>query len=130
FKDQLLPSKDEAQRLKKSLRNCRICIVKGNDHKFLLKRDNNLLTLIKGSAKYRRTSYHDSIKDYIPPNMSEFRTEYEGHSMEMELVWVVPSCYQSGNAFDIGGWKNSDWFGGDSKRRPCIVCWQSHALGA
>ncbi|KAK1408020.1 hypothetical protein QVD17_39650 [Tagetes erecta] len=78
-KDQFLPSKDEAKRLKKSLQNCRICIFKGNKHNLLLETDNNLLTIIKGSAKYRRTSYHDTIKDYIPPSMSEYRRQSEGH---------------------------------------------------
>ncbi|MFS7962595.1 putative alpha/Beta hydrolase [Helianthus anomalus] len=78
-KDQLLPSNDEAQRLKKYLQNCVICILKGSDHKLLLKSDSNLLTIIKGCSKYRRTSYHDNMKDYIPPSMSEYRTEYEGH---------------------------------------------------
>ncbi|KAM0044161.1 putative alpha/Beta hydrolase [Helianthus debilis subsp. tardiflorus] len=81
-KDQLLPSNDEAQRLKKYLQNCVMCILKGNDHKLLLKSDSNLLTLIKGSSKYRRTSYHDNMKDYIPPSMSEYRTEYEGHRVD------------------------------------------------
>ncbi|KAF5797067.1 putative phospholipid/glycerol acyltransferase, diacylglycerol acyltransferase, alpha/Beta hydrolase [Helianthus annuus] len=78
-KDQLLPSNDEAQRLKQYLQNCVICILKGNDHKLLLKSDSNLLTIIKGCSKYRRTSYHGNMKDYIPPSMSEYRTEYEGH---------------------------------------------------
>ncbi|KAL8226689.1 hypothetical protein R6Q57_016521 [Mikania cordata] len=78
-KDQLLPSKDEAQKLNNSLQNCRICILKSNDHKLLLKSDNNLLTIIKGSSKYRHSSYHDNIKDYIPPSMSEYRRESDGH---------------------------------------------------
>nr|XP_043621836.1 acyltransferase-like protein At1g54570, chloroplastic [Erigeron canadensis] len=78
-RDKLLPSKDEAQKLAKSLQNCRICILKGNHHQPLLESDYKLMTIIKGSTKYRRSSSHDLVKDYIPPSMSEYKKESEGH---------------------------------------------------
>ncbi|KAI3707659.1 hypothetical protein L6452_26286 [Arctium lappa] len=79
YNDKLLPSKDEALRLARSLTKCGIYFFKDNKHRILLESDDNLLTIIKGASKYRRTSYHDSVKDYLPPSMSEYRRESKGH---------------------------------------------------
>ncbi|KAK1400794.1 Acyltransferase-like protein, chloroplastic [Heracleum sosnowskyi] len=76
-KDNMLPSKDEAQRLSSSLRNCKICYFKDNGHTILLEDDVNLLTMIKGNCKYRRSRKHDFIKDFIPPSMSEYKKAVE-----------------------------------------------------
>ncbi|KAL8154781.1 phytyl ester synthase 1, chloroplastic [Apium graveolens] len=75
--DNMLPSKDEAQRLSTSLRNCKICYFKDNGHTVLLEDDVNLLTIIKGNCKYRRSRKHDFIKDFIPPSMSEYKKAVE-----------------------------------------------------
>ncbi|GKC72436.1 acyltransferase-like protein, chloroplastic, partial [Tanacetum coccineum] len=79
YNDKLLPSQDEAQRLARSLQNCRIFMLRGNSHQVMLKSDYNILTIIKGSTKYRRNSYHDLVKDYIPPSMSEYMKESKSH---------------------------------------------------
>ncbi|KAL1802721.1 hypothetical protein ACET3Z_031368 [Daucus carota] len=76
-KDNMLPSKDEAQRLSTSLRNCKICYFKDNGHTILLEDDVNLMTIIKGNCKYRRSRKHDFIKDFIPPSMSEYKKAVE-----------------------------------------------------
>lgn len=39
--------------------------------------DVNLLTIIKGNCKYRRSQKHDFIKDFIPPSMSEYKKAVE-----------------------------------------------------
>lgn len=39
--------------------------------------DVNLLTIIKGNCKYRRSRKHDFIKDFIPPSMSEYKKAVE-----------------------------------------------------
>ncbi|KAJ9541340.1 hypothetical protein OSB04_027846 [Centaurea solstitialis] len=76
-KDNMLPSKDEAQRLSRTLQNCKICYYKDNGHTILLEDGLNLLTVIKGTCKYRRTWKYDYIKDYLPPSMTEFRNGFE-----------------------------------------------------
>lgn len=78
-KDSMLPSGDEAQRLKSSLQNCKICYFKDNGHSILLEDGVNLLTVIKGTFKYRRSKKHDFVKDYLPPSMSEFKQALEGN---------------------------------------------------
>nr|XP_043631558.1 acyltransferase-like protein At1g54570, chloroplastic [Erigeron canadensis] len=78
-KDNMLPSRDEAERLSKELRNCKICYYKDNGHTLLLEDGINLLTVIKGKLKYRRSWKHDFVKDYLPPSMSEYRSALEGH---------------------------------------------------
>lgn len=78
-KDNMLPSKDEAQRLSRTLQNCRICYYKDNGHTILLEDGLNLLTVIKGTCKYRRTWKHDFIKDYLPLSMSEYRNGLQGN---------------------------------------------------
>ncbi|KAK8508766.1 hypothetical protein V6N12_034871 [Hibiscus sabdariffa] len=72
-KDNMLPSEDEAQRLKNSLSNCIIRRFKDNGHTLLLEESLNLLTVIKGTCKYRHSRKHDFISDFLPPSMSEYR---------------------------------------------------------
>nr|BBB44441.1 xanthophyll esterase [Tagetes erecta] len=78
-KDNMLPSRDEAERLSKSLQNCKVCYFKDNGHTLLLEDGVNLLTIIKGTIKYRRTWKHDFVKDYLPPSMSEYKTALQGN---------------------------------------------------
>ncbi|KAK8285881.1 hypothetical protein V6Z11_D08G251800 [Gossypium hirsutum] len=72
-KDHLFPSGEEALRLKKLLPNCMIRIFKDNGHTLLMEDSMNLLTVIKGTCKYRRSKSHDFTKDFLPPSMSEYR---------------------------------------------------------
>lgn len=88
-KDNMLPSKDEAQRLSTSLRNCKICYFKDNGHTILLEDDVNLLTIIKGNCKYRRSRKHDFIKDFIPPSMSEYKKAVETYGLYRYYVSPV-----------------------------------------
>lgn len=37
----------------------------------------NLLTVIKGTGKYRRSRRIDLVLDFIPPSMSEFKQGYD-----------------------------------------------------
>ncbi|XP_021282982.1 acyltransferase-like protein At1g54570, chloroplastic [Herrania umbratica] len=72
-KDNMLPSREEAHRLKNLLPNCEIRCFKDNGHTLLLEDSLNLLTVIKGTSKYRRSRRHDYISDFLPPSMSEYR---------------------------------------------------------
>ncbi|XP_061971282.1 phytyl ester synthase 1, chloroplastic-like [Populus nigra] len=76
-KDQMLPSSDESQRLKSSLKNCTVRHFKENGHTILLEDGVNLLTIIKGTSKYRRSRRLDFVSNYVPPSMSEFKRGFE-----------------------------------------------------
>ncbi|XWS57636.1 hypothetical protein CRYUN_Cryun09bG0190300 [Craigia yunnanensis] len=76
-KDNMLPSREEAQRLKNLLPNCKIRCFKDNGHSLLLEDSMNLLTVIKGSCKYRRSRRHDYTSDFLPPSMSEYRCAFD-----------------------------------------------------
>ncbi|XP_019239610.1 PREDICTED: acyltransferase-like protein At1g54570, chloroplastic isoform X3 [Nicotiana attenuata] len=72
-KDNMLPSANEAQRLASSLRNCKARYFKDNGHAILLEDGINLLSIIKGTSKYRHSKRHDYVMDFLPPSMSEFK---------------------------------------------------------
>ncbi|KAA3482399.1 acyltransferase-like protein chloroplastic [Gossypium australe] len=76
-KDNMLPSRDEAQRLMNSLPNCKVRRFKDNGHTLLLEDSLNLLTIIKGTCKYRHSKKHDFIADFVPPSMSEFKYAFD-----------------------------------------------------
>lgn len=75
--DNLLPSKDEARRLKSSLKNCKVRYFKDNGHSMLMEDGLNLLTIIKGTCKYRRSRRLDLVSDFLPPSMSEFKFVFD-----------------------------------------------------
>eukprot|EP00258_Populus_trichocarpa_P023572 XP_024439591.1 acyltransferase-like protein At1g54570, chloroplastic [Populus trichocarpa] len=76
-KDRLLPSRDEALRLKSLLQNCTVRNFKANGHAILLEDGVGLLTAIKGTSKYRRSKRIDFVSDYLPPSTSEFKSFFE-----------------------------------------------------
>ncbi|KAL4320001.1 hypothetical protein GQ457_18G007620 [Hibiscus cannabinus] len=76
-KDRLFPSQQEALRLRKLLPNSIVRIFKDNGHALLLEECINLLTVIKGTCKYRHSRRHDFIKDFLPPSMSEYRRVFD-----------------------------------------------------
>ncbi|XWS58289.1 hypothetical protein CRYUN_Cryun08bG0021100 [Craigia yunnanensis] len=76
-KDNMLPSREEAQRLKNLLPNCIIRCFEDNGHTLLLEDSMNLLTVIKGTCKYRRSRRHDFTSDFLPPSMSEYRYAFD-----------------------------------------------------
>ncbi|KAI5587486.1 hypothetical protein POPTR_005G046800v4 [Populus trichocarpa] len=75
--DNLLRSRDEAYRLKSSLKNCKVRCFKDNGHSMLMEDGFNLLTIIKGACKYRRTRRLDFVSDFLPPSMSEFKCVFD-----------------------------------------------------
>ncbi|XP_022747720.1 acyltransferase-like protein At1g54570, chloroplastic isoform X2 [Durio zibethinus] len=76
-KDNMLPSREEAQRLKNLLPNCIIRCFEDNGHTLFLEDSMNLLTVIKGTCKYRRSRRHDFTSDFLPPSMSEYRYAFD-----------------------------------------------------
>ncbi|KAJ6829546.1 acyltransferase-like protein, chloroplastic isoform X2 [Iris pallida] len=71
--DQLLPSREEAERLHKSLPNCRIRHFNDSRHTIFLEDGIDLVTTIKGAICYRRSSQIDYVSDYLLPTPSEFQ---------------------------------------------------------
>ncbi|PSS19093.1 Acyltransferase-like protein [Actinidia chinensis var. chinensis] len=80
-KDNMLPSEDEAKRLLTSLRNCKFRFFKDNGHTILLEDGVNLLTIIKGTCKYRLSRRHDFVMDFLPPSASEFKQELKKNGL-------------------------------------------------
>ncbi|XP_042373225.1 acyltransferase-like protein At1g54570, chloroplastic isoform X3 [Zingiber officinale] len=75
-KDNLLPSGDEADRLWASLKNCRVRYFKDSGHTLLLEEGINLLNILKGTITYRRSRQYDTVTDYLPPSLSDFRKTF------------------------------------------------------
>ncbi|CAM0952331.1 unnamed protein product [Alopecurus aequalis] len=69
--DELLPSHEEAERLKGTLQDCRIRHFRDNGHKILLEDEFDLATTIKGAGYYRRSRQTDFVSDFLPPTPDE-----------------------------------------------------------
>ncbi|CAM0881241.1 unnamed protein product [Alopecurus aequalis] len=76
-KDNLLPSGEEADRLFKTLKNCRVRYFKDNGHTLLLEDGVNLLSVIKGANMYRRGRQRDFVTDYLPPTLNEYKKTFD-----------------------------------------------------
>ncbi|CAL9238755.1 unnamed protein product [Arabidopsis halleri] len=70
-KDMMLPSQEEAKRLHGVLKNCSVRCFKDNGHTLLLEDSISLLTVIKGTGKYRRSWRYDLVSDFLPPSKGE-----------------------------------------------------------
>ncbi|GER40507.1 esterase/lipase/thioesterase family protein [Striga asiatica] len=88
-KDNMLPSRDEASKLLSTLQNCKMRYFNDNGHTILLEDGINLLTIIKGTSTYRRSSKHDYIMDFVPPSKSEFKLAIDGTGWFMNYVSPV-----------------------------------------
>ncbi|VAH16192.1 unnamed protein product [Triticum turgidum subsp. durum] len=119
-KDNLLPSGEEADRLFKALKNCRVRYFKENGHTLLLVHSQfikafrsqsgvfisifmpedgvNLLSVIKGANMYRRGRQRDFVTDYLPPTLSEFKKTFdEDHKLfHLALSPVMMSTLTNG----------------------------------
>uniref|UniRef100_A0ACD5UV07 Uncharacterized protein n=1 Tax=Avena sativa TaxID=4498 RepID=A0ACD5UV07_AVESA len=68
-----LPPTGEADRLFKTLKNCKVRYFRNRGHSLLMEYDFNLLTVIKGVNLYRRGRKQDVVIDFLPPTLSEFK---------------------------------------------------------
>ncbi|KAJ1283784.1 hypothetical protein BS78_03G153200 [Paspalum vaginatum] len=96
--DNLLPSGDEADRLFKALKNCRVRYFKDNGHTLLLEDGVNLLSVIKGVNMYRRGRQRDFVTNYLPPTLSEFKQTFDvDHKLfHLALSPVMMSTLKNG----------------------------------
>ncbi|XP_020522953.1 acyltransferase-like protein At1g54570, chloroplastic isoform X1 [Amborella trichopoda] len=81
--DQLLPNQDEAERLCRVLPNCRFRHFPDSHRLIFLEGDVDLVTIIKGTGIYRRSTHKDWALDFLPPTLNEFKYAYE------VLRWVI-----------------------------------------
>ncbi|PIN01708.1 Diacylglycerol O-acyltransferase [Handroanthus impetiginosus] len=75
--DQLLPSKEEAQRLRRVLPKCDIRALDNSGHALFLDDDVSFVLTLVGASFYRRGGRHDYVSDYLAPTPSEFQKMYE-----------------------------------------------------
>ncbi|KAL6508142.1 hypothetical protein OROHE_021684 [Orobanche hederae] len=100
--DQLLPSKEEAERLRQLLPKCEIRVFDDKGHAlFLLSLTEdgvNLVSILTGTSFYRRGRRHDYVLDYLPPTPSEFQKIYEPHRWIVDATNpVMLSTLENGN---------------------------------
>lgn len=88
-KDEFLPSREEALRLKSVLKNCRIRYFKDSGHTLLLEEEISLSTIMKGVSFYRRSRAHDFVSDFVPPTQEERERSYEEEGLISKLTSPV-----------------------------------------
>ncbi|KAB1202858.1 hypothetical protein CJ030_MR8G024971 [Morella rubra] len=76
-RDQLLPSQEEGERLRRALPKCEIRSFRDSGHSLFLEDGIDLVTIIKAAGFYRRGKFIDYVSDYMPPTPSEFKKLYD-----------------------------------------------------
>lgn len=92
-KDQMLPSIEEANRLKKILKKCKVRYFNNNGHTLLLEKNFQLATLIKAAGLYRHSRTIDYVKDFVPPTLEEFDEATERHRLLHD--WISPVVFST-----------------------------------
>ncbi|XVF13860.1 hypothetical protein REPUB_Repub09cG0005400 [Reevesia pubescens] len=88
-KDQLFPSQDEVQRLRRILPKCEIRMFEESGHFLFLEDNVDLVTSIKGASLYRHGKYLDYVSDYLPPTPFEFKKIYESNRLVVALTSAI-----------------------------------------
>uniref|UniRef100_A0A0D9V0W3 Serine aminopeptidase S33 domain-containing protein n=1 Tax=Leersia perrieri TaxID=77586 RepID=A0A0D9V0W3_9ORYZ len=71
-----LPPSGEAERLFKTLKSCKVRYFRTSSDRLLMEGSFNLLTVIKGASMYRMGKQRDTVTDFLPPTLSEFKRTY------------------------------------------------------
>uniref|UniRef100_A0A0E0JIS3 Serine aminopeptidase S33 domain-containing protein n=1 Tax=Oryza punctata TaxID=4537 RepID=A0A0E0JIS3_ORYPU len=72
----LLLASGEADRLFKALESCKVRYFRTSGDRLLMEGSFNLLTVIKGASMYRQGKQRDTITDFLPPTISEFKRTF------------------------------------------------------
>nr|CAD1839030.1 unnamed protein product [Ananas comosus var. bracteatus] len=80
-RDELLPSREEAERLSGTLPNCRIRHFKDNGHTIFLEGGIDFVTIIKGAGYYRRSRQINYVSDYLLPTPNELQKVIEEYRL-------------------------------------------------
>uniref|UniRef100_A0ACD5UJJ5 Uncharacterized protein n=1 Tax=Avena sativa TaxID=4498 RepID=A0ACD5UJJ5_AVESA len=85
-----LPPSGEVDRLFKTMKNCKVRYFRNRGDRLLMEDGFNLLAVIKGANMYRRGRQRESVKDFLPPTISEFnRTFGEDFKLFHQLLSPV-----------------------------------------
>lgn len=96
-RDQLLPSEDEGERLRRTLPKCEIRRFNDSGHFLFLDDAVDLVTTIKGASFYRRGKSVDYALDYIPPTPDELKRAFEPHRwIDVATAPVILSTMEDG----------------------------------
>ncbi|KAL1820235.1 hypothetical protein ACET3Z_015104 [Daucus carota] len=97
--DGMFLSKTEAERLSSLIPNCTIRYFQNTKHNLLMEEDINLLTIIKGTCKYRRSRTKDWVSDFLPPSISEYNHAFNKTYGIVRLITspAMFSTMQNGN---------------------------------
>jgi len=93
--DLVLPSVDEAERLKKIIPGCRVRLFRENGHLLFLEGDFDLATLIRSTGSYRRKHKYDPINDFVMFTRDEFQTLIYNHQLSSFLRQVTSPVFFS-----------------------------------
>ncbi|KAH8941594.1 hypothetical protein BDL97_14G050300 [Sphagnum fallax] len=93
--DLVLPSIDEAERLKKIIPGCRVRFFRENGHLLFLEGDFNLATLIRSTGSYRRKHKHDPVNDFVMFTRDEFQTLIYNHQLSSFMRQVTSPVFFS-----------------------------------
>lgn len=88
-RDQLLPSRQEGERLHRLLTKSDIRIFDDSGHVLFMEQDIDLVTILKATSFYRRTRNLDYVLDYLPPTTYEFKKARESHRFVEEAFSPV-----------------------------------------
>ncbi|XP_038985819.1 acyltransferase-like protein At1g54570, chloroplastic isoform X2 [Phoenix dactylifera] len=96
-RDQLFPSREEAERLCSALPNCRIRHFKDGGHNIFLEGGIDLLTTIRGAGYFRRSSQLDYVSDYLLLTPDEFQKATEQYRwIDLAMSPVMLSTLEDG----------------------------------
>ncbi|EHA8588340.1 acyltransferase-like protein, chloroplastic [Cocos nucifera] len=96
-RDQLLPSREEAERLCTALPNCRVRHFKDGSHSIFLEGGIDLLTTIKGAGYFRRSRQIDYVSDYLLPTPDELQKATEQYRwIDLAMSPVMLSTLEDG----------------------------------
>ncbi|XP_071711809.1 phytyl ester synthase 2, chloroplastic-like isoform X2 [Rutidosis leptorrhynchoides] len=97
-RDQLLPSREEGERLNRILPKSDIRIFDDSSHMLFMDQNQDLVTILKATSFYRRTRNIDYVSDYLPPTPNEFKKERESFRfVEEAFSPVMLSTLENGN---------------------------------
>ncbi|XP_054820821.1 phytyl ester synthase 2, chloroplastic-like [Prosopis cineraria] len=88
-RDQLLPSQQEGERLRRLLPNCELRKFDDSGHFLFLDDNIDLLTIIKKTSYYRRGKCHDYASDFVPPTRKEIEKVLEENRLLISATSAV-----------------------------------------
>ncbi|KAL2645523.1 hypothetical protein R1flu_013110 [Riccia fluitans] len=98
-KDQMIPSADEAKRLKKLLPRTRIRLFKESGHTLLLEEGVELASLVKATNLLRHSKKFDPVLDFRPPFPDEIATARNSSVRTIRQIFspIFLSATENGN---------------------------------